>query len=75
MPHGKYKGRDMVCPFWRGEGEKHLACEGMEAGMKTIVCFASKGRKASYAARRCKDLQGYKACRYAQVLMKKYEGE
>lgn len=73
MPRGNYKGRDMVCPFWKDEGEDSITCEGMGPKMKTVVCFATKERKAYYAARKCKDMHGYKSCIYAKALMKKYE--
>ena len=74
MPHGNNKGRDMVCPFWKDEGENFISCEGMVNRSKTIVCFATQESKASYAARKCKDMKGYKTCLYARALIEKYEG-
>ena len=73
MPHGNYKGRDVVCPFYKGEEDNSIACEGMGPGMKTVMCFATKERKAVFAARKCKDMKGYKSCVYACAMMKKYE--
>jgi len=75
MVRRNYKDRDIACPFWRGEEENSISCEGLEPGMKTVCCFASKERKAGYAMRRCKNIHGYKLCRVAQALIRKYEEE
>lgn len=76
MPHGNYKGRDVVCPYWREEDALSVTCEGWLDDTTVRIRFADKRSKAVFCAHRCRDMDGYKRCPTAAAAEKKWtDGE
>ena len=60
-----------ICPFYRGELDRRIRCEGVERGSIRIV-FESVEERKGYGNRHCKSWH-HESCVMCQALMKKYE--
>lgn len=61
----------VTCPYYMGEREKSIACEGITSGTKLNVLFASKERKKSFKRDNCESFR--RTCPIHQMLEEKYE--
>ena len=67
-------GKNVVCPFYKYEGQQLIYCEGVDDHTAIHLAFASKQELRDYRKAKCEDR--YKSCMICQMLNKKYdEGE
>lgn len=60
-----------LCPYYHGERDRRIRCEGVEGGSIRLAFEATEERK-DYGWRYCKSWD-YEKCVLCQALEKKYE--
>ena len=63
-----------ICPFYLGETDKSIACEGMIDGTRARNVFESSAAKASYMQTRCHTHAYARRCWHAAALIDKEGG-
>lgn len=59
-----------LCPFYHGETERAVQCEGIPKKTVCTLCFPSLEQKLEYKKKYCE--ASYKKCPYAELLYKKW---
>ena len=60
-----------ICPFYRWETADTIACEGVEQGCETRMCFADTPGKLRWRQRIC-DCYSFRRCPMASAAELKY---
>lgn len=63
-----------ICPFYMGETEKSISCEGMIGGTRARNVFASADLKMRHMETRCHTHAYGKRCWHAAALLAKSDG-
>ena len=66
-----WRGIYTLCPFYHGETERAVQCEGVPRNSSQTICFPSLEQKLSYKKAYCE--AEYKKCEYAELLYKKWD--
>lgn len=71
--HNSWAGRSAQCPFYKGDTERSVACEGWleDKNVLTEVRFNGPQKKKKYTKIYCCST-GYKSCGIYKMLMAKY---
>ncbi|MBQ8137533.1 MAG: hypothetical protein IJ174_08885 [Clostridia bacterium] len=51
-----------VCPFYLGEDERAILCEGLAAGSRSVQLFGSRGKKEEWLRSVCANTRCDKLC-------------
>lgn len=73
MSKNKYEAKEVVCPFYRGEKDHLLFCEGIY-GSGIINTFEKKSDKMDHKKAFCHGHETCKVCKLYQVINEKYKG-
>ena len=63
-------GKDVVCPYYKYEGQQMIYCEGVEENTALHLAFASKTDMRDYRKAKCE--RCWKGCMIAQMLNRKW---
>lgn len=66
-------GSNVVCPFYKYEGQQMIYCEGVDDNTALHLAFASKHDMREYRKGKCES--DYKTCMICQMLNRKYDYE
>jgi hypothetical protein len=66
------KEKAIVCPFFKWTDNNHIACEGVETSSSVSLNFNGRGKVEAYKERFCRDIDGYRRCRFCKMLLEKY---
>lgn len=65
--------KNVLCPFYKYEGQQLIYCEGVVPGSALHLAFDTKGRHKAYRETYCENC--YKKCMITQMLNRKYDYE
>ena len=63
-----------ICPFWEKSWEQNIRCECCIQHAILVMRFSDKEKRLRYEDRYC-NRYAWQECRYARLLLKKYEDE
>lgn len=66
-----YESSEAKCPFYRGEEERRIYCEGAEEGVYTQVTFEKYSKAKEFKRDYCR--AKFTSCPYCRMLFSKYE--
>lgn len=55
----------VICPYFSGQSEKRIRCEGVIQKTKITTEFENKEKKIEYMKKRCRSFD-YEKCEYAK---------
>ena len=71
----EYEAPAAACPFYGGESEKYVRCDGYADGVKLKLEFPDRDSAEQFKWEFCRACPGYTKCRIYAMLEEIYENE